>query len=105
MICIDSSTSACMQNVNVIEKNQSGNLDDAIDDVLEHFVYVPRKSTANAQDIPVFLSSRIASMSNENKEVSATQSQMKDPVSYLRAYETSASDLSLKFDKSFKRFA
>jgi len=39
--------------------NQAGSLDDCIDDVLEHFVYVPKKSVINPQDIPVFLSSRV----------------------------------------------
>jgi hypothetical protein len=39
--------------------NQTLSMDRSIDDVLEHFVYLPRKSTANAQDIPFFLSTRL----------------------------------------------
>lgn len=35
-------------------------MDKSIDDVLEHFVYVPKQSPANPQDIPLFLSTRLA---------------------------------------------
>ena len=46
--------------------NQTGVLDRSIDDVLEHFVYVPKQSPANPQDIPFFLSTRLAA--SEEKE-------------------------------------
>jgi len=52
--------------------NQTQNMDSSIDDVLEHFVYVPRKCTANAQDIPFFLSTRLEMISNEPTTVKAT---------------------------------
>eukprot|EP00588_Corethron_pennatum_P009940 CAMPEP_0194266908 /NCGR_PEP_ID=MMETSP0169-20130528/1645_1 /TAXON_ID=218684 /ORGANISM="Corethron pennatum, Strain L29A3" /LENGTH=188 /DNA_ID=CAMNT_0039007683 /DNA_START=27 /DNA_END=593 /DNA_ORIENTATION=+ len=40
--------------------NQAKNLDaEAIDDVLEHFVYIPKRCTANPGDMPNFLSTRI----------------------------------------------
>jgi len=42
-----------------MEKNQTSNLNSEIEDVLEHFVYVPKKSTVNPQDIPFFLSTRL----------------------------------------------
>ena len=48
--------------------NQSINLDKSIDDVLDHFVYLPKKATANAQDIPFFLSTRL----EENNAASST---------------------------------
>ncbi|KAL7460689.1 hypothetical protein ACHAXS_001134 [Conticribra weissflogii] len=41
--------------------NQAGNLDHGIEDASEHFVYVPRKCTVNAQDIAFFLSTRLVS--------------------------------------------
>eukprot|EP00548_Thalassiothrix_antarctica_P016223 CAMPEP_0194195088 /NCGR_PEP_ID=MMETSP0154-20130528/75938_1 /TAXON_ID=1049557 /ORGANISM="Thalassiothrix antarctica, Strain L6-D1" /LENGTH=156 /DNA_ID=CAMNT_0038919575 /DNA_START=230 /DNA_END=700 /DNA_ORIENTATION=- len=40
--------------------NQTVTLDSSIDDVLEHFVYIPRQSPVNPQDIPNFLSTRLA---------------------------------------------
>ena len=39
--------------------NQSSNMDKCIEDVMEHFVYQPKQSTANAQDVPFFLSTRL----------------------------------------------
>eukprot|EP00559_Dactyliosolen_fragilissimus_P005966 CAMPEP_0184863454 /NCGR_PEP_ID=MMETSP0580-20130426/11258_1 /TAXON_ID=1118495 /ORGANISM="Dactyliosolen fragilissimus" /LENGTH=112 /DNA_ID=CAMNT_0027361805 /DNA_START=183 /DNA_END=521 /DNA_ORIENTATION=- len=45
--------------------NQASNLDDEIKDLMEHFVYQPKKATANAQDIPFFLSTRLGS--NDDK--------------------------------------
>ena len=48
--------------------NQTGTLDRSIDDVLEHFVYVPKLAPANPQDIPFFLSTRLAPQENSDKE-------------------------------------
>mmetsp|Transcript_12029 Transcript_12029/g.23459 ORF Transcript_12029/g.23459 Transcript_12029/m.23459 type:complete len:180 (-) Transcript_12029:275-814(-) len=50
--------------------NQAGNLDQGIEDASEHFVYVPRKCTVNAQDIAFFLSTRLATAasSEENSD-------------------------------------
>lgn len=42
-----------------ITQNQAGNLDHGIEDASEHFVYVPRKCTINAQDMAFFLSTRL----------------------------------------------
>jgi hypothetical protein len=39
--------------------NQILHFDTTIDDVMEHFVYVPQRATANPQDIPFFLSTRL----------------------------------------------
>ena len=51
-------------SISEIKKNQAGNLDRSIEDLLEHFVYQPKKCTANAQDIPFFLSTRLADCSH-----------------------------------------
>lgn len=48
--------------------NQTGTLDRSIEDVLEHSVYVPKQSPANPQDIPFFLSTRLAPQENTEKE-------------------------------------
>jgi hypothetical protein len=39
--------------------NQVMNMNKEIDPIFDHFVYAPRKSTANPQDIPLFLSTRV----------------------------------------------
>jgi hypothetical protein len=39
--------------------HQIMNVNQTIDDMMEHFVYVPQRSTANPQDIPFFLSTRL----------------------------------------------
>lgn len=51
--------------------NQSGTLDRSIDDVLEHFVYVPKQSPANPQDIPFFLSTRLAPPESDKEKISS----------------------------------
>lgn len=42
-----------------VYQNQAGNLDANIEDASEHFVYVPKKCTVNAQDVAFFLSTRL----------------------------------------------
>ena len=42
--------------------NQTANMDQSIEDVMEHFVYLPKQSTANAQDVPFFLSTKESDM-------------------------------------------
>jgi len=57
--------------------NQLVTLDRSIDPSLDHFVYQPRKSPVNAQDIPFFLSTRLidergaAIDNNDDNDVSA----------------------------------
>ena len=53
--------------------NQAANLNNGIEHVLEHFVYVPRKCPANPQDVPFFLSTRLAE-SNAIPESTTTTS-------------------------------
>jgi len=57
--------------------NQTGTLDRSIDDVLEHFVYVPKQSPVNPQDIPNFLSTRLGDNNAAQKEEEQNQHQKK----------------------------
>lgn len=94
--------------------NQTGNMDRSIEDLMEHFVYVPRKSTANAQDIPFFLSTRLETP-NEDSAAAAPDAAnedepkrtfvlAKDPVRHLSAYENRAAQLVAEFEESTVRF-
>jgi hypothetical protein len=93
--------------------NQAGSLDDCIDDVLEHFVYVPKKSVMNPQDIPVFLSSRVelgnsAQHTGEDAESSELFSQtiekIHKPEALLQQYETQSRRLVSKLEQNLLRF-
>jgi hypothetical protein len=93
--------------------NQVGSLDDCIDDVLEHLVYVPKKPVMNPQDIPVFLSSRVEvgySAKHEGEDVgnaasvSQTIEEIPKPEIVLQRYETQAMRLVSKFEKIRVRF-
>eukprot|EP00593_Proboscia_inermis_P000709 CAMPEP_0171300314 /NCGR_PEP_ID=MMETSP0816-20121228/9088_1 /TAXON_ID=420281 /ORGANISM="Proboscia inermis, Strain CCAP1064/1" /LENGTH=97 /DNA_ID=CAMNT_0011776697 /DNA_START=87 /DNA_END=380 /DNA_ORIENTATION=- len=94
----------------------------AIEDVLEHFVYLPKKSTINPQDVPFFLSSRLAPMasvmghSNDGSKVAVetdgdtepgqpnAESDVVDPVRLLTQYENRAAELAAKFEGAISRF-
>lgn len=92
--------------------NQAGSLDDCVEDLLEHFVYVPKKSTTNPQDVPVFLSSRLAAPAgDETKKKSQVQEEaievidrMGQPVAHLNQYESHSRDLVVEFETSLVRF-
>lgn len=94
------------------QKNQAGSLDDCVEDLLEHFVYVPKKSTTNPQDVPVFLSSRLAAPAgDETKKKSQVQEEaievidrMGQPVAHLNQYESHSRDLVVEFETSLVRF-
>jgi hypothetical protein len=97
--------------------NQTGTLDRSIDDVLEHFVYVPKQSPANPQDIPFFLSTRLA---EENKGNGETTTKRKgddseeevpeeviaesDALQILRAYENRAAQIANEYEENMVRF-
>lgn len=88
--------------------NQTNNMDKSIDDVMEHFVYVPRKSTANPQDIPFFLSTRLE-MSTDNNNASDDSPYVKveingDPVQLLAAYENKAARIATEYEENMIRF-
>jgi len=105
--------------------NQASSMDRSIEDVLEHFVYLPKKSTANPQDIPFFLSTRlempsdtaVASAAHDDDEVDVEETveepvskkQKKataaiDPVQELAKYESSAAQAAAEYEENMVRF-
>lgn len=113
--------------------NQTGNLNNAIHDVLEHSVYVPKQATANAQDIPFFLSTRLDESNTlvddddddtdnddtnddtddddhadgykkKDGQTTAAEFSMSDPVDHLVRYEKRAADLANDFESNMIRF-
>jgi hypothetical protein len=85
--------------------NQSANMDKSIEDVLEHFVYLPKQTTANAQDVPFFLSTRLeAPTTEEGQSISELSLVQGDPVQVLSKYETRAAQLAQEFDDEMVRF-
>eukprot|EP00586_Coscinodiscus_wailesii_P009886 CAMPEP_0172510360 /NCGR_PEP_ID=MMETSP1066-20121228/227794_1 /TAXON_ID=671091 /ORGANISM="Coscinodiscus wailesii, Strain CCMP2513" /LENGTH=101 /DNA_ID=CAMNT_0013289273 /DNA_START=293 /DNA_END=598 /DNA_ORIENTATION=- len=92
--------------------NQAVNLDDNIDDLLEHFVYVPKKCTANAQDVPFFLSTRVSDSEFESVRAAGVGGATTttgaitsgDPVKVLADYESRITELAAKFENGMVRF-
>jgi hypothetical protein len=98
--------------------NQTGSMDRSIEDLMEHFVYLPRKSTANAQDVPFFLSTRLEAANEETAQDATTGSTTgaagvdqkqafilaPDPVRHLSTYENQAAQLAAEFDDNMVRF-
>lgn len=87
--------------------NQTNIMDKSIDDVMEHFVYVPRKSTANPQDIPFFLSTRLEMLSQGNvtEDSPSVQNEINgDPVQILAAYENKAAQIASEYEENMVRF-
>eukprot|EP00527_Entomoneis_sp_CCMP2396_P005979 CAMPEP_0198140716 /NCGR_PEP_ID=MMETSP1443-20131203/3838_1 /TAXON_ID=186043 /ORGANISM="Entomoneis sp., Strain CCMP2396" /LENGTH=139 /DNA_ID=CAMNT_0043803235 /DNA_START=149 /DNA_END=568 /DNA_ORIENTATION=- len=88
--------------------NQTVNLDRSIDDMMEHFVYLPKQSTANAQDIPFFLSTRLETPAADGGEESAisgtVEISVEDPVQHLTKYERQAADLAAEYEQNMVRF-
>mmetsp|Transcript_840 Transcript_840/g.2337 ORF Transcript_840/g.2337 Transcript_840/m.2337 type:complete len:166 (+) Transcript_840:162-659(+) len=114
--------------------NQSSNLDKCIEPVLEHFVYVPKKCTANPQDIPFFLSTRLATDAQKQKadtaaasgadkdgtkkeggeeedgetgssvDVAMAETEIKDPVKALKDFENVAAELAADYESKMMRF-
>jgi hypothetical protein len=88
--------------------SQTGNLDNSIDDVLEHFVYLPKQSTANPQDIPFFLSTRLVepntTSGDETPMDNEVMTQTVDPVQMLIKYENRATQLANEYAENMIRF-
>lgn len=107
--------------------NQTVNMDRSVKDVMEHFVYVPLKATANPQDIPFFLSTRMeentasaaspganeprdgtTNNSNEtapgNAMIFSLDTTIVDPVEHLVRYETEAAKLAADYESQMIRF-
>jgi hypothetical protein len=78
----------------------------------EHFVYVPKQSTANAQDIPFFLSTRLETSNADDRSKSKKKGQSSevepeipgDPVHVLSKYEKRASELAQEYEDDMVRF-
>lgn len=87
-------------------QNQTNNLDKSIDDVLEHFVYLPKQATANAADIPFFLSTRLAEAGAEKETISEEKNPFgnKDPVQVVARYENRAAKLAAEYEENMVRF-
>ncbi|VEU37889.1 unnamed protein product [Pseudo-nitzschia multistriata] len=91
-------------------------LDNNIEDVMEHFVYLPKRATANPQDIPFFLSTKLdssatdermpANSSSRKKKDSTVQDllAMGDPVQVLSNYEEQAAKLVQEYEEEMVRF-
>ena len=111
------------------EQNQSSNLDKCIEPVLEHFVYVPKKCTANPQDIPFFLSTRLTTDAQKQKADTASgadkggtkkdeedgettsaadvvmgDAEIEDPVKALKEFENVAAELAADYESKMLRF-
>ncbi len=97
--------------------NQTSTLDNSIEDVMEHFVYLPKKATANPQDIPFFLSTKLdSSASDERASTSSSATKKKkdstvqdllalgDPVQVLSKYEEQAAKLTQEYEEEMVRF-
>ena len=95
--------------------NQAATLDKSIDDVMEHFVYVPKQTTANPQDIPFFLSTRleippddvggIVDDQHSGSTTSSSRNEKKfDPIEKLTNYERNAAKLAAQYEANMMRF-
>mmetsp|Transcript_4208 Transcript_4208/g.12061 ORF Transcript_4208/g.12061 Transcript_4208/m.12061 type:complete len:144 (+) Transcript_4208:246-677(+) len=91
-------------------------LDNNIDDVMEHFVYLPKRATANPQDIPFFLSTKLDSSATDERTTTTTTTTTKkdstvqdllalgDPVQVLSNYEEQAAKLVQEYEDEMVRF-
>ena len=95
-------------------------MDRNIEDVMEHFCYLPKQSTANAQDIPFFLSTRLETPATDETAASkaATEKDKEvmmafansnnngagDPTQLLAQYETRAAQLAAEYEENMVRF-
>ena len=79
--------------------HQATNMDRNIEDVLEHFVYVPKKSTANAQDIPFFLSTRL-----ESAAPTTILDEESDAVATLARFEKNCARIATECEEKIVRF-
>jgi len=89
--------------------NQTGTLDRSIDDVLEHFVYVPKQSPANPQDIPFFLSTRLAPPQDDKEQTlkggeEEEEEQGDGALQILTKYENRAAQIANEYEEDMVRF-
>ena len=81
-------------------QNQTANWNRTVEDVYEHFSYVPRQATANAQDIPFFLSTRL--LNEETMEPLPISPD--DPAQHLAEFEKNAAALAAYYEEHMVRF-
>eukprot|EP00751_Fragilariopsis_kerguelensis_P050891 CAMPEP_0171040222 /NCGR_PEP_ID=MMETSP0736-20130129/44536_1 /TAXON_ID=186038 /ORGANISM="Fragilariopsis kerguelensis, Strain L26-C5" /LENGTH=147 /DNA_ID=CAMNT_0011487481 /DNA_START=75 /DNA_END=516 /DNA_ORIENTATION=- len=67
--------------------NQTSTLDNSIEDVMEHFVYLPKRATANPQDIPFFLSTKLDSSTSDDRITSSTKKSLSKKKKNTTVYE------------------
>lgn len=97
--------------------NQTSSMDRNIEDVMEHFVYLPVKSPANPGDIPFFLSTRLEAHTDNEQPAgeaegesesilpkSSPQQKSEDPVRQLARYENRAAELAADFEENMVRY-
>ncbi|GFH58537.1 hypothetical protein CTEN210_15013 [Chaetoceros tenuissimus] len=88
--------------------NQTTNLDKSIEDVMNHFVYEPKKATMNPQDIPFFLSVRLVDGANGEEsnadEFVISKSNTNSPQAILTKYEKDAAEVAREFEENMVRF-
>ena len=81
--------------------HQTRNLDAAIEDVWEHFVYLPKRPTANPDNIPFFLSTRLESPEEDS---TTNKLEIDEPVRQLAAYEKNVARLVADYEANMVRF-
>ena len=83
-------------------------MDRNIEDVMEHFVYLPKQSTANAQDIPFFLSTRLETPATDettsSKAANDKEKESGNPTQLLAQYENRAAQLATEYEENMVRF-
>ena len=88
--------------------NQTATMDRNIEDVMAHFCYLPKQSTANAQDIPFFLSTRLETPATEetttSKAAAEKEKGTEDPTKLLAQYENRAAQLAAEYEENMVRF-
>mmetsp|Transcript_33720 Transcript_33720/g.36339 ORF Transcript_33720/g.36339 Transcript_33720/m.36339 type:complete len:147 (-) Transcript_33720:44-484(-) len=99
--------------------NQTSTLDNSIEDVMEHFVYLPKRATANPQDIPFFLSTKLDSSTSDDRITSSTKKSLSkkkknttvyelialgDHVQVLSKYENKVAKLAQEYEENMVRF-
>ncbi|CAB9502668.1 expressed unknown protein [Seminavis robusta] len=86
--------------------NQTASMDRNIEDVMEHFCYLPKQCTANAQDIPFFLSTRLETPATEETTSSkaASEKEAGNPTQLLAQYENRAAQLASEYEDQMVRF-
>jgi len=81
---------------------------------MNHFVYEPKKSTVNPQDIPFFLSVRLVDDANNDQDTkhkeegdqdrTGESSDMNNAVAVLTQYEKNAAELATNFAENMVRY-